>query len=74
LSGFELILGLILGAEQQINTFLIFLRITYEIKPRIFDGKRGIAALPIKNSGFSLIREPEQENKEANFGDCLEPD
>jgi len=31
------------------------LRITYEIKPGIFDEKRGIAALLIKNSGFYLI-------------------
>jgi len=32
------------------------LRITYEIKPEIFDEKRGNAALLIKNSGFSILR------------------
>jgi len=31
------------------------LRITYENKPGIFDEKRGIAALLIKNSGFILF-------------------
>jgi len=31
------------------------LRSTYEIKPGIFDEKRGNAALLIKNSGFYLI-------------------
>jgi len=35
------------------------LRITYEIKPRIFDEKRGIAALLIKNSGFYFIFNPQ---------------
>jgi len=34
------------------------LRITYEIKPGIFDEKRGIAALLIKNSGFYFIFDP----------------
>jgi len=32
--------------------------ITYEIKPGIFDEKRGIAALLIKNSGFYFIFNP----------------
>jgi len=35
------------------------LRITDEIKPGIFDEKRGIAALLIKNSGFYFIFNPE---------------
>jgi len=30
-------------------------RITYKIKPEIFDEKRGSAALLIKNSGFYFI-------------------
>jgi len=34
------------------------LRITYEIKPEIFDEKRGNAALLIKNSGFYFIFNP----------------
>jgi len=34
------------------------LRITYEIKPRIFDEKRGNATLLIKNSGFYFIFNP----------------
>jgi len=34
------------------------LRVTYEIKPGIFDEKRGIAALLIKNSGFYFIFNP----------------
>ena len=34
------------------------LRITYEIKPGIFDEKRGNAALLIKNSGFYFIFNP----------------
>jgi len=29
-----------------------------EIKPGIFDEKRGIAALLIKNSGFYFVRDP----------------
>jgi len=33
-------------------------RITYEIKPGIFDEKRGNAALLIKNSGFYFIFNP----------------
>jgi len=41
-----------------INQLIIFLRITYEIKPEIFDEKRGNAALLIKNSGFYLIFNP----------------
>jgi len=38
----------------------LFLRITYEIKPGIFDEKRGIAALLIKNSGFYFIFDPDR--------------
>jgi|GEM_PF-1128630 len=34
------------------------LRITYELKPEIFDAKRGIAALRIKNFGFYFILNP----------------
>jgi len=34
------------------------LRITYELKPEIFDAKRGIAALRIKNFGFYFIFNP----------------
>jgi len=37
---------------------MILLRITYEIKPGIFDEKRGNAALLIKNSGFYFIFNP----------------
>jgi|GEM_PF-1392321 len=37
-----------------------FLRSTYEIKPGIFDEKRGIAALLIKNSGFYFIFNPKE--------------
>jgi len=37
---------------------LVLLGITYEIKPGIFDEKRGIAALLIKNSGFYFIFNP----------------
>jgi len=33
----------------------LMVRITYEIKPGIFDEKRGNAALLIKNSGFYFI-------------------
>jgi len=33
-------------------------RIMHEIKPRIFDEKRGNAALLIKNSGFYFIFNP----------------
>jgi len=39
------------------------LKITYEIKPRIFDEKRGNAALLIKNSGFYFIFDPKQTVK-----------
>jgi len=35
-----------------------FLRIPYEIKPEIFDEKRGIAALLIKNFGFYFLASP----------------
>ena len=35
-------------------------RITYEIKPGIFDEKRGMAALLIKNSGFYFIFNPKE--------------
>jgi|GEM_PF-1258712 len=38
-------------------------RITYEIKPGIFDEKRGNAALLIKNSGFYFIFEPKAISK-----------
>jgi len=34
------------------------LRIENRIKPRIFDEKRGVAALLIKNSGFYFVRDP----------------
>jgi len=34
------------------------LRIENKIKPRIFDEKRGIAALLIKNSGFYFVHDP----------------
>jgi len=34
------------------------LRIENKIKPGIFDEKRGIAALLIKNSGFYFVRDP----------------
>jgi len=37
---------------------LSHLGITYEIKPGIFDEKRGNAALLIKNSGFYFIFNP----------------
>jgi len=30
----------------------------YEIKPRIFEEKRGNAALLFKNSGFYFVRDP----------------
>ena len=40
------------------------LRITYEIKPGIFDEKRGIAALLIKNSGFYFIFDPKAHNSD----------
>jgi len=33
-------------------------RIENKIKPGIFDEKRGIAALLIKNSGFYFVRNP----------------
>jgi len=35
----------------------MILRDENKIKPRIFDEKRGIAALLIKNSGFYFIRD-----------------
>jgi len=38
------------------------LRIENEIKPGIFDEKRGIAALLIKNSGFYFVRDPKWES------------
>jgi|GEM_PF-1940534 len=47
---------------QQPSSTTLFqrqLRIENKIKPRIFDEKRGNAALLIKNSGFYLIRDPE---------------
>gem|GEM_PF-1899237 len=37
---------------------MCLLWITYEIKPGIFDEKRGNAALLIKNSGFYFIFDP----------------
>jgi len=41
------------------NGFFIFLlRIENKIKPEIFDEKRGIAALLIKNFGFYFVRDP----------------
>jgi len=45
---------------SKMGIFLLrnLLRITYEIKPGIFDEKRGIAALLIKNSGFYFIFDP----------------
>jgi len=39
------------------------LRSTYEIKPGIFDEKRGNAPLLIKNSGFYLIFNPQSAPK-----------
>jgi len=39
----------------------LWLRITYEVKPGIFDEKRGIAALLIKNSGFYFIFNPKPQ-------------
>jgi len=36
----------------------MFIRITYETKPGIFDEKRGNAALLIKKSGFYFIFNP----------------
>jgi len=51
--------------KLMLNSFLTLslsvesaLRITYEIEPGIFDEKRGIAALLIKNSGFYFVRDP----------------
>gem|GEM_PF-4419533 len=46
----------ILGKWQRSCNFL--LRIDNKIKPGIFDEKRGIAALLIKNSGFYFVRNP----------------
>jgi len=37
--------------------FYCLLRIENKIKPGIFDEKRGIAALLIKNSGFYFVRD-----------------
>jgi|GEM_PF-806507 len=37
------------------------LRIKYEIKPGIFEEKRGIAALLFKNSGFYFIFDPSRK-------------
>jgi|GEM_PF-252141 len=53
------------------------LRITYEIKPGIFDEKRDNAALLIKNSGFYFVRDPYElycENRGILFlGNLLSP-
>jgi len=45
----------------------LVLRITYEIKPGIFDEKHGIAALLIKNSGFYFIFNPNQDDYGYDF-------
>ena len=42
-------------AKKKMSRNELQLRITYEIKPGIFDEKRGNAALLIKNSGFYFI-------------------
>jgi len=49
-----------LGAHPTPASFIYDypLRITYEIKPGIFEEKRGIAALLFKNSRFYLIFDP----------------
>jgi len=54
--------GISIG-EQFINRYIFPLRITYEIKPGIFDEKRGNAALLIKNSGFYFIFDPKYRLK-----------
>jgi|GEM_PF-1994193 len=71
----SLFVGLFFCQETNIQETNIFvasvpleLRITYEIKPGIFDEKRGNAALLIKNSGFYFIFDPKQENQEPISG------
>jgi len=44
-----------------------WLRIENKIKPGIFDEKRGIAALLIKNSGFYFVRDPKRTNRKEFF-------
>gem|GEM_PF-1417838 len=52
--------------EAVVTGFDLALRIENKIKPRIFDEKRGIAALLIENSGFYFIREP-KDRKSSNL-------
>jgi len=52
-----------LASFFQILDFAYALRITYEIKPGIFDEKRGNAALLIKNSRFYFISILHRQNQ-----------
>jgi len=45
----------------------LLLRITYEIKPGIFDEKRGNAALLIENSGFYFIFDPKERESNKQY-------
>jgi|GEM_PF-1499965 len=50
--------------------YTLYLRIKNKIKPRIFDEKRGSAALLIKNSGFCFVRDS-KDTSEKEYPDFL---